>query len=466
MATLRRVREADVMTAERRDHHRRRRRTIARTLEDRIDYEPSVNGHGPSDHGLAEVPDYPAAALPQATSALFDYGAAHGIPATLMGGSLLAAGAAAIGASARLDVTQRWRERAILWVANIAPRGAGKSPAQEIAFAPLREHDSDSLLSDVTLEALARVMDQTEGTAALDIDELAQLLRGIGEYKNGSSGDRGRLLTLWSGQRLSVRRVGSDRKGGNAIELDIAHPTLVICGGLQPSLHALLGAEDDGLRPRWLPHLAMPDAHREQRQERALNDTAWEQTVLALLEACEHNRRWTFSTAARKLWEDRRQVWKREARGAEPPSVTAALVKADIHLARIALVLAELDHPGRGGEISRDVLERAAEIVAFTLDCWRALPEHNLGLGLSRRDAILSTAVGKLAAWLEERPERRAARREIQRACVAGARKASDLKALLDEYEQTYPGSITEDEPPGGGRSTIVVVAPRRKAHT
>ena len=40
------------------------------------------------------------------------------------------------------------------------------------------------------------------------------------------------------------------------MRLRIPRPTLVICGGLQPALHELLGGDDDGLRPRWLPHLA------------------------------------------------------------------------------------------------------------------------------------------------------------------------------------------------------------------
>jgi hypothetical protein len=70
---------------------------------------------------------------------------------------------------------------AITWVPNLAPRGAGKSPSQSLAFAPLRDHDKQLadeegghaiLLGDQTLEALARSLSAMGGAAALDLDEL------------------------------------------------------------------------------------------------------------------------------------------------------------------------------------------------------------------------------------------------------------------------------------------------------
>ena len=159
-----------------------------------------------------------------------------------------------------------------------------------------------------------------------------------------------------------------------------------------------------------------------------------------------------------------RRRWKTEARGAEAPSISSALDKADVHLARVALVMAEADQPGRGGTLGAEVMARAAAIVQFTLDGWRALPDQGDGLGLSYRDRALSAGVRRLAAWLEERPERSATRREIQRAHVGGVRKPAELDALLADYEQTYTGSVTEVEQPLGGLPVVIVKAPLRRA--
>jgi hypothetical protein len=40
----------------------------------------------------------------------------------------------------------------------------------------------------------------------------------------------------------------------------------------------------------------------------------------------------------------------------------------------------------RAEQVETDHVERAARIVDFVLDCWRALPEQG-GLALTRRDA-------------------------------------------------------------------------------
>ena len=99
----------------------------------------------------------------------------------------------------------------------LAPRGAGKSPAQELALASLRDHDAqlddDHLheevsFGDLTLEALGRSLHGAQGAGLLDLDESSQLLRGLGEYKRGGGGDRGRILALWSGAPWKLFRVG------------------------------------------------------------------------------------------------------------------------------------------------------------------------------------------------------------------------------------------------------------------
>jgi hypothetical protein len=98
----------------------------------------------------------------------------------------------------------------------------------------------------------------------------------------------------------------------------------------------------------------------------------------------------------------------------------------------------------------------------FTLDCWRALPEQGT-LALSRRDEILDRGLTRLIAWLEEHGGT-PSRRELQQARVGGARTAQELEALLERYEATYPGSVTQQHPERGGLPTTIVRAPSRRA--
>lgn len=430
-------------------------------------FEPDDAGpkqDGDSLHALGAVPDYPTNVLPAAARSLVKAGAADGLPRALVAGAALAAMTAAVGAGAQLEVNPRFCVRAILWIPLLAPAGAGKSPAQGLAFRPIRAHDAQLddhgipvLNGDMTLESLFRILHKSDGTAALDVDELATFVRGIGEYKR-NSGDRGRVLGMWTGDPIRYTRVGSRGTNANGIDLRIPRPTVVICGGLQTKHHDLLGGESDGMRPRWLPHLTqMPKVGN--LPQNGGHPADW-QSLLAggLLPIRSDRRTWKLSGPGLKTFNDQRERWKKQARE-EPESVAGALNKADTHLARIALVFAEADAPGRGGEVPADVVERAATVVDFTLDCWRALPEQG-SLALSYRDAKLDVGVERLAAWVEERGGQ-ASRRDIQRAHVAGARTANEVDALIGRYRDTYPGRVTEIE--RGGNASVEILAPLRR---
>jgi hypothetical protein len=437
------------------------RRSVERALRRRRD--------GIDPPPLGAIPAYPVAALPRPARELVEHGELTGLAVALTAGAGLAAMATAVGAAGELRVTSGWVERAILWVPLLAPRGAGKSPAQTIAFAPLRAHDArladdddePVLTGELTIEALARALHSTGGATGLDLDELAVLLRGFGEYKNGASGDRGRLLGLWSGVPWGFQRVGGGKKT-NAVKLRIGRPTLVVCGGLQPHLHDLLGGDEDGLRPRWLPHLAPSPLDDPDFSDGAAPGN-WSTAIGNLLAVRETQRTWTLSRPAREAFRQHRAAWKLRARSVEETaSTSAALVKADIHLARVALVLAELDDPGAGGEIGASIIERAARIVDFTLGCWRALPENGT-LALTRRDEILDRHIVRLIGWLDEHGGR-ATRRQLQIAKVAGCRTVADLDALLGRYSDAYPGLVQEEAPSGGrGLPTIWVESPTRR---
>ena len=127
------------------------------------------------------------------------------------------------------------------------------------------------------------------------------------------------------------------------------------------------------------------------------------QLLVALFAHRDAERGWHLDDHGRAAFEHYRRQWKQRAREvATAASMSAALDKADVHTARVALVLAEAQAPGAGGPIGAELVNLAATLVGFTLGCWQALPEQG-GLALSHRNAVLDSGVAALAAWLEER---------------------------------------------------------------
>ena len=310
-------------------------------------------------------------------------------------------------------------------------------------------------------EALARTLHESGGAGAIDADELSAQLRGIGEYKRGGGGDRGRFLALWSGAPWSYTRAGGGGNQRNAVKLRCPRPTLAICGGLQTGLHELLGDEESGMRPRWLPHIGvMPEEDGTLRRGGA--PLGWRSVIRgALVPARNRERTWRLDDDALAAVQRYRKGWKAQARQVETATTCAALVKADIHLARVALVLAEAQAPGEGGEIPVELIDRAAALIDYTLDCWRALPEQG-ALALTYRDETLDRGIPHLVSWLDEHGGE-ATRRELQRAHVAGARTVRDLDLLLARYEATYPGTVADIEPEHGGLAIRTVRSPLRR---
>lgn len=436
-------------------------------------------------HGahLAPIPAYPVDALCGPLLELVTSGRSAGLQPALVGGAGLAA-LGIVSGTADLHISDTWTERGVIWVPLVAPRGAGKTPAQGFAFRELRRLNAEQhrlhsdelsmwlekapkdrdarpadptlLIDDATLEMTARWLGQGSGTGGIDADELSGWLKRMGRYTaSGDGGERGRWLSLWSAQPWRYQRVGSN------IDILIPRPVLSICGGIQPPLHHLLGGEEDGLRPRWLPHLAALDASTSPAAGCAA--PGWDKVISDLFGNREP-RTWTLEGDAYNEWSAARARWKREsASGRETASASAALAKADVQAARIALVLAESLDPGAGDALPFAATAAAIALTDYVLDCWRAMPDRE-ALTTSRRDETLHRGVDQLADWLEQHGGRATAR-DLQRAHVAGVRTADELKALTARYEAEYPGSTRTEQPQGGGRPGQVVYAPRRGLH-
>lgn len=433
---------------------------------------------------LGAVPLWPTKEIPGPIGELVRH--SGGLPDALFGGVGLVAVATVIPA-ADVEVDPTMIESAILWVPLLAPPGAGKSPAMAIGMGPIEQRDAEThalyrdelqmwretvpkdrgerpanrtrLVRDTTLEQLARRLDgarMPHGVSAATFapDELQNFLGSLGQYKRGSA-DRARLLELWAGRPWQYERVGGD------VDILIPRPVVPIVGGIQPELHAMLGGEGDGLRPRWLLHVAELDPVAQDAGGMATVPAGWGTLLDGLYSKMSTPRTWTLDEGPLRLWREARRRWKSAAAAGESASVSAALVKADVQAARVALVIAESLEPARGGALPPEAMEAAVAVVDFALDCWRALPEGQT-LGLSRRSDALDLAVDKTRAWLEAHGGK-APRRDLQRANVAGCRTASDLDAILQRYVETYPGSVMQERTGARGRPAVVVSAPRRR---
>jgi Protein of unknown function (DUF3987) len=460
---------------------------------------------------LAPVPEYP---LAQIAGPLGELVSSTTLPAPLVGGAGLAV-LAALAGNADLIMPDGSRQRPILWIPLLAPRTGGKSPALDgRALETLRRLDitaheeyrreldawknagpdsdierpvnSRVVIDDITIEALACHLERGTGVALAAPDELSGWLQAIGQYKR-TSGDKGRWLALWTGAPWSYQRRGSNSMGdGLGTDIYLSRPVVVVTGGLQPHLHHLLGDTDSGMRARWLPHYSaeVSPTWCNWSQDPAAR-LAWETAVQRMHASRNRRREWQLGSEAEAAWLAAGRHWKAQQHRGD--AAAPGLGKADLHAARIALVIAESMYvpgmPEGGGldlehglglgfgdpppaaaarrVIGLEAMTSAIAIVDYAMAVWMALPGEE-PFALSFRQEKLSRKVETLRAWLEERPGRSATRREMMRAAVAGVRKATDLTTLLTEYEAVYPGTVGRYEPEAGGPSALRVHAPQR----
>jgi hypothetical protein len=434
---------------------------------------------------LRGIPAYPADKLIGPLASLVS---SSTLPAALVGGAGLGALAGICG-NADLMMPDGSRVRPVLWLALMAPRGSGKTPAMDVAFRRLREldaleyeqyrnelsdytgkspkeRDSSTIprdqtrrIDDATLEVVARFLDHGDGTGVVEVDELSGWLQSMGQYKR-VSGDKGRWLSMWSATPWRYTRVGADKSGLPGVDLYIQRPVLSVVGGVQPHLHNLLGDADSGFRPRWLLHSAPLES--VEWGDRVHPAAEWDSAIDKLYHLRER-RDWMLEGDALRLWRARSAAWKGQARGTENVGTSAALDKSDVQAARIALVIAESLDPGAGGPVPVEAMECAIAITDYVMDCWRALPGEE-AFALSRKDEILSKKVDELANWLETRKDRRATRTQVKEAHIGGVRTADEVETLLRSYAKVYPGTVVQEKPAGGGRPGQVVYAPARKS--
>lgn len=326
-----------------------------------------------------------------------------GCPVEMVAVPLLGYAAAAIGSTYRIRIKGDYEKFPVLWAVVIGQPGSGKSPADALARGGLEalqrravdeyeeEHEAwkeehvawrqrvgngehagkepeEPILqhfftTDSTIEALAPMLQQSPGIAA-SFDEIVGWIKSMDAY-NGSPGrERAQYMTLWAERTLKV-----DRKTRPPIFVE--KPVACIVGGVQPDMLTQLVAEvgrRDGFIDRFL--WAWPPSVTPRWTEAAIDEHSKEligKVFERLRFGHQDDAVVELAPEAKALWRD----WYNE--NAETTQLASGMMrgvhaKADVHLARLALVLHVLGNEVPENErVSIHTLRNAIELLNYHL---------------------------------------------------------------------------------------------------
>lgn len=379
---------------------------------------------------------FPVNVLPPTLRAIVEAEAeAFSVDPSFVAVPLLPTLAAAIGASAEIEIRRGFVQPSILWSGIIGPSGSSKSPVLTRLRKPLddlqrvarkeyekalrdylaRSHAIDARnkkalkdnphapieaapekpkmrrfwVRDVTREALITNLAEQDGLGLLIAsDELAALIRGLDQYKARAGADEAGFLELWNGDSIS-----NERKTGEPEfrSMFIEDPRVSIAGGIQPATLRRIFTPDrveNGLFSRFLfayppPVLARwRDSGAPEEVERAyakllrsLSTQRFERWPEGGIKA----HRLRLSADALELWRPFYETFTNAGRS-ETDEASGSVAKLVGYAARLALVLelarwAEQEEPGlRPDHVSAWAMEGAIRLVVwFEQEARRAL---------------------------------------------------------------------------------------------
>jgi Protein of unknown function (DUF3987) len=262
---------------------------------------------------LPAPPAFPVDAMPRRCRGLIkEAAAAIGCPPEFVALPMLVLLGSAIGNSRVLMLKAGWEEGAAIYAAAIAEPGEKKTPATKVAMEPairaqaalredhrraVEEYKSEqreyevqkrdahkdgyaapappeeprmerTLVEDITVEALATVLEDTPRGVVAYRDELSAWVRAMDQYRAGGKGaDRQFYLSAWSNSYAAV-----DRKSRTQ-PLIMRRPFVGVYGAIQPGVLHEIGADrEDGLLDRFI--LSYPDAVPSQWSDDEITDEA------------------------------------------------------------------------------------------------------------------------------------------------------------------------------------------------
>lgn len=337
---------------------------------------------------------FPVEVLPEPVKSFVEIGAtALGCDPTYVALPVLSAVAGAIGNTRRIELKRGWSEPAIVWTGTVGESGTLKTPAIKLATEPLtklqaeafQQHEQDMkaykialeefeeekqrrrrsksgagsgeplekpekpaavryTVSDITVEALAPILNENPRGVLLMRDELAGWLGSFDRYAGKAGADRANWLSMNSGEAITV-----DRKTGEPRTIYVPRAVVSVTGGIQPGiLDRVLDQADReaGLLARIL--LAMPPSRPKRWSEDEVPEGLQAKVLLTFrkLIALEHDRTNDDELKPRLLAMTHvaKEAWKRfvndhgRAQNDLTGDIRAAFSKLEAYAARFALV--------------------------------------------------------------------------------------------------------------------------------
>lgn len=458
---------------------------IAQTIGNGLERGKSSPRPGPVDPvALLIKPKagYPLCALPEPVrSFVVEAAECISCPAEMVAVPLIGYAAAAIGTTCRIQIKGDYVKAPVLWLVVVGAPGSGKSPGDSQARQFVDKLQADAMkawriahqqweeekkaweaagegggpkpeeprlehfyTTDVTLEALAPMLEGSSGIAVA-FDELVGWIKSMDNYAGKSGRDRAQYMSLWAERPLKI-----DRKRDMPILVE--HPMVCVIGGVQPDMLVELtsaAGREDGFIDRFLwtwPEQSLPgwsEAVVSAKTKAAMSELFGrlrdgEGDIVKLSEAAKT--RWV-------AWYEDRQRRLANAKGL----LKGILSKADVHLARLALVLHVLAHEQPSFvAVSEQTMEGAIELIEYHLGQAERVVDKLSRSANEPRRGQRTTLRQRLLAILADSGGRMLAS-EISRALgahVAAADRDAELESMLSDG--LVVREIKEPGPDGG----------------
>ena len=415
------------------------------------------------------VPAFPLDVLPGPMRKLTEEGAATlGVPPDLIAVPQLTFAGATIGNTCRIQLKPGFEQYPTLYAGTIAPPGATKSPALDLARYPLDVLQKEAFnkqgksappsidpptghskskehyfSTDATTEAIAEMLTYSAGLVLIR-DELVGWVKLFDAYRAGRGGDRQNWLSLWSAASLKV-----DRKTADPIY--VPNPVVCVCGGIQPDVLPQL-AQEAGRRDGFIERIlwAYPETKTSLWTESTVPQGTKDAAVELFRKLRQDNQQTvTLSAPATALWVPWYNSNAKLVEGAVG-LIAGVYAKLPNQAARIAPILHCLSHPNSpsGMPVDATTMSAALELAEyFRGHAIKTMPHFGIAaIAPSGGLAVRARAVLRKAAptWVDR------TQLHIQ---LGGHATAADLdQAVSDLKSLGLAEDRTVSAGPAGGR--------------
>ena len=292
---------------------------------------------------------------------------------------------------------------------------------------------------DTTVEALASNLEDSPKGILYFRDELTAWVRSLDMYR-GRGNDRQFYLSAWSSEMVKV-----DRKSAHGRPIVLPHPFISVLGGIQPDmLHELVTLDgcEDGFIDRIL--FAYPnEAEIRGWIDDAITENDAQSGRPLSVDCSTFSRKYLTASRARPRvlqfnaeGRDAYRAWTNRLSRGDERRRFCCRVSRSLHKIESALCPIRIDHPyaaracgevgtdeGEGDVDATDVAGAEKLCAYFKVNFRIVYPRLKRNLEDKRVEALIQ--------WMQRRRLDRCTARDIQRAGVAGIKKASEAEDLM-----------------------------------